>query len=394
MVLQKQSDHGKNRALPRKSGLWWTFTRLLLDLRSLIAIFIFLFLLVMPIAMLILGRDVFTAMANWQDSPQYAEHGSAPTNIFGYSVHVNEAFLPFHLIMVALSSVAVITLGGSLFRPLYRRDTVDFEWSLPLTKNHWFLGRALALIAGLSIIYLVNIVATSGIIYAWKLQDLLPDYLFAYLKAYLSTIVFTGFSIAIFSLCGRLFDAIVINVALHHVMPFIQLISGSMPEKSLLREIMWFLAPAADSFRTIVADKSFLHYAVLIVFWFVLSWFCAMKRQAEWGGRKTGTMRWFVGIQPIFSLTGGMLGGEIFDMFDPSPMPWKLLSPMFFLGALLGAFLAQLVSSAVTGKTLHRVPSDSDEAGKAKLHPILREWLWSLLGIALLYALTLFNRIV
>ncbi len=392
MVLQMRSDHGKCKALHRKSGLWWTFGRLLADLRSLIAIFTFLFLLVMPIAMLIIGHEVFTAMAKWQDLPQHAGNSSTPFPIFGYTVLVNDAFLPFHLIMTALSSVAVITLGGSLFRPLYRRDTVDFEWSLPLTKNQWFIGRALALVAGLSIIYLVNIVATSGILFAWELQKLLPAYLLIYLKTFLSAFVFTGFSLVIFSLCGRLFDAIIINVALHHAIPSALLTAGSMPENSLLRGIMWFLAPAADSYRTIVTEKSFLHYAVLIVFWFVLSWFCAMKRPAEWGGRKTGTMRWFCGIQPIYSLTGAMIGGDLFDILDPSPMPSKLLTPMFILGALLGAFFGQLVSSAVTGKTFQRVPGEDPD--KAKLHPILREWLWSLLGIAILYALVLLSHVI
>ncbi|HHW94200.1 MAG TPA: hypothetical protein GX734_06845 [Clostridiaceae bacterium] len=387
MVLQLQSDHGKGRSLHRKSGLWWTFSRLMTDLRSLIAIFTFLFLLVMPIAMLIIGREVFTAMTTGQDLSHRAVDGSISFHLFDNPLLLNDALIVFLLFVVTLSSVAVITLGGSLFRPLYRRDTVDFEWSLPLTKNEWFLGRALALIAGLSIIYIVNSFATSAILYAWGLKDILPTFLLIYLKTYLAAIVFTGFSLVIFSLSGRLFDAIVINVALHITCPFLLLISGSMPENTLLRGIMWFFAPAIDSYRAVVAAKSFFYYAVLIVFWFVLSWFCATKRPAEWGGRKTGTLRWFHGAQPIFSFIGSVIVSNLFAVLDPSPMRTTLLKPLFIIGALLGAFLGQLVSSAVTGKTLQRVTGEDSE--NTKLHPILQEWLWSLGGVALLYAFTL-----
>ena len=398
MALQLQTNRGKSGALYRKSGLWWTFSRQFADLRSLIAIFVFLFLLVMPIAMLILGRDIFTGLANRYTLQSEDAEVMTVAYFLGKPLLLNFASVPFHLIMVSVSSVAVLIMGGSLFRPLYHRETVDFEWSLPLTKSQWFLGRALALVTGLSVVYLVNIVATSGIVYAWGLKEFLGDYLFAYLKTYLSTIVFAGFSLVIFSLAGRLFDAIVLNIMVHLASPLTLLIPfliGDIRRQSAIHKLVWLFAPAFDTYRAIVVDRSLLFYVILIVFWFVFGWFCAMKRPAEWGGRKTGTMRWFPFVQPVFTVAGGIVAGNLFYAFDFANVfhdQTKLLRPSFIIGAMLGAFLGQLVSSAITGKSLQRV--QSDESGKARRHPVLCEWLWSLLGVAILYAVELLSQVI
>lgn len=398
MALQLQTDRRKSGAFHRKSGLWWTFSRQFADLRSLIAIFVFLFLLVMPIAMLILGREIFTGLANRYTLPYHDAEGMSVTYLLGKPLLFNFAFVPFHLMMITVSSVAVLIMGGSLFRPLYHRETVDFEWSLPLTKSQWFLGRALALVAGLSVVYLVNIVATSGIVYAWGLNELLGDYLFAYLKTYLSTIVFAWFSLVIFSLAGRLFDAIILNIMIHLAFPLTLLIPfliGDINRQSSIHKLVWLFAPAFDTYRGIVADRSILYYVILIIFWFVFGWFCAMKRPAEWGGRKTGTMLWFPFVQPVFSVAGGIVAGNLFYAFDFANVlheQTKLLRPSFIIGAILGAFLGQLVSSAIMGKSLQRV--QGDEPSKARRHPVLCEWLWSLLGVAILYVVELLCQVI
>ncbi|NMB28619.1 MAG: hypothetical protein GX991_00995, partial [Clostridiaceae bacterium] len=70
----------------------------------------------------------------------------------------------------------------------------------------------------------------------------------------------------------------------------------------------------------------------------------------------------------------------------------KLLRPSFIIGAILGAFLGQLVSSAIMGKSLQRV--QGDEPGKARRHPVLCEWLWSLLGVAILYVVELLCQVI
>jgi hypothetical protein len=292
-------------------------------------------------------------------------------------------------------------MGGSLFRPLYRRDTVDFEWSLPLTKSQWFLGRALALVVGLSLVYLVNIIATSGIVYVWGLKEILGGYLLVYLKTYLSAIAFTGFSLVFFSLVGRLFDAIVLNIMIHLASPLMLLIMsnpyyiGDIRKQSSLHKLVWLFAPAFGTYREIAMDRNFLYYVILIVFWFVFGWFCAMKRPAEWGGRKSGSMRWFRSIQTFFSVAGGIIAGNLFYAFDFTSFQLhqtKLLRPAFIIGAILGAFLGQLISSAITGKTLQRVPSE--RTAKRRLHPVLYEWLWSLLGVVILYAVELVSQVI
>lgn len=398
MVLQRQADRGKGGLLHRKSGLRWVFCRQLADLRSLIAIFMFLFLLAMPIAMLILGRDIFTGIANRCTLPYHDPEGITVLYFFGKPLLFNDALVPLHLLVVTLSSVAVLMMGGSLFRPLYRRDTVDFEWSLPITKSQWFLGRALALVAGISLIFLVNIAATSGIIHEWGLKDIFADYLLVYLKTYLSTIVFAGFSLVTFSLAGRLFDAIVLKILIHLVLPFtlgMLFITGSMYQQSVFHKLVWIFAPAFDTYRTIFVDRSFFYYAALILFWFVFGWFCAMNRTAEWGERKMGTMRWFQGVQLVFTAAAGLLSGNFFYAFDSAYMSYpdltKLQSPAFFIGAVLGAFLGQLFSSAITGKPLQRVPGE--DSGKRRLHPVLCEWLWSLLGVVITCSLVLLSRV-
>jgi len=68
------------------------------------------------------------------------------------------------------------------------------------------------------------------------------------------------------------------------------------------------------------------------------------------------------------------------------------LRPAFIIGAILGAFLGQLISSAITGKTLQRVPSE--RTAKRRLHPVLYEWLWSLLGVVILYAVELVSQVI
>ncbi len=398
MALGLKTERGKERPLHRKSGLAWTFRRQLADIRSLIAIFTFLFLLFMPIAMLILGRDIFTELTNRYNVPHYEAEGFSVNYFFGKQLFFNYAFLPFHLIMVTISSIAVLVMGGSLFRSLYHRETVDFEWSLPITKSQWFLGRALALVTGMSIAYLVNIIATSGIIYAWGLEKFLGDYLLIYLKTFLSTIVFAGFSLIIFSLAGRLFDAIVLNIMIHLASPLMLLIPfliGDINKQSSLHKLVWLFAPAFDTYRAIVLDRNFLYYAILILFWFVFGWFCAMKRPAEWGGRKTGTICWYPFVQPVFTVAGGLVTGNLFYGFDAASLhsqQTKLLRPAFIVGALLGAFLGQLVSSAITGKSLQRV--SGEDTGKRKHHPVLYEWLRSLLGVAILYVLALLSQII
>ncbi|MBP6949552.1 MAG: hypothetical protein KBB98_01365 [Clostridia bacterium] len=401
MTFQIQTDRGKGGTLRRKSGLWWIFGRQLADLRSLIAIFMFLFLLVMPIAMLILGRDIFTELANRHNVPYHEADGMTVVYYLGIPLRFNRAFFSFHLIVVTLSSVAVLVMGGSLFRPLYRRETVDFEWSLPLTKSQWFLGRALALVVGLSLVYLVNIIATSGIVYVWGLNEILGGYLLVYLKTYLSAIAFTGFSLVFFSLVGRLFDAIVLNIMIHLASPLMLLIMsnpyyiGDIRKQSSLHKLVWLFAPAFDTYREIAMDRNFLYYVILIVFWFVFGWFCAMKRPAEWGGRKSGSMRWFRSIQTFFSVAGGIIAGNLFYAFDFTSFQLhqtKLLRPAFIIGAILGAFLGQLISSAITGKTLQRVPSE--RTAKRRLHPVLYEWLWSLLGVVILYAVELVSQVI
>ncbi len=142
-------------------------------------------------------------------------------------------------------------------------------------------------------------------------------------------------------------------------------------------------------YRTIFARENILYYVILIVFWFVLAWFSAMMRPYEWGERKTGTLRWFWGIQPLFSMAGGAILGSFFSSIY-NPFDRSIIEPLtiaFAIGAMIGAFLGQIVSSVVTGRSMRR--GKQGDINRKKFPPILLEWLWSLIGVALIYGFVL-----
>ncbi len=402
MTAEQHSDKPKIADRRRVPGTGWAFCKSLSDIRSLVAIFTFLFLLAMPIALLLIGRENFAAMAE-AFAPQSSSSGMTATpwignTIFGKPLPFNAALLPFHHAVTSLAAVGVLIMGSALFRRMYRRDAVDAEWSMPLTKNSWSLGRALALAAGIAIPFAANAGAAAGILAAWgrNFTDLLLAYSQAYLLLFLASLNFAGFTVLLLSLSGRLFDALVILFTLHFAWPVpIYGISLLATENAHHEPIYtWLLAPAADMFRLPFIRQNLPHMIILPVFWFVLAWFSAVRRPAERAGIKTGNLRWFRWIQPVYSMAGGWMLGAFFSTifrFGVTQPGWAFfLSPSFVLGMLPGAFLGQILSSVITGKRLRRDPHG--ETGSRTLHPLLAEWLWSLLGMALLYALVLLNN--
>lgn len=352
------------RPLPQ---LGWAYKRALARTRSLVSLFLFLFLLGMPIALLIIGKDNYIA-------------NTAPSlfSSADYGPHLNEVLLPLHVILGLLSAVFVYFLGGTHFNYLFQQNVIDREESLPFSRDTQFWGRTLAHLTGLLLVFLVNALLTGVILSYWGVGQDFSAYLPLYLRLFLSTLELTGFGLVLFSLSGTLFDAVLLNVAIQGawIASVLEILNLTERLHDKPTDLIWILAPASRFFSAIVWPHSILQTVALIVFWTVSAWLCFRKRPAEYAAVRNGRLPWYPWLQPLFSMFSGLsLGQFIFLLFDRNVAYISpLRSPVFYIGYLIGLVLGQWLSSVVMGKPIRKVL-------------FRKELLSSLLGIVLSIAI-------
>ena len=332
------------RPLPK---LGWAYKQALARTRSLVSLFLFLFLLVMPIALLIIGKDNY--LANTAPNP----FSSAD-----YGPHLNAVLLPLHVILGILSAVYVYFLGGTHFNYLYRQNVIDREESMPFSRDTQFWGRVLAHFSELFIVFFVNALLTGVILSYWGFGQDFAAYLPLYLRLFLSTLELTGFSLVLFSLSGTLFDAVLLNLAIQGtwIVSVLQILNLTERLHDTPSDLIWFLAPASRFFSAIVWPHSVLQTVAMIIFWTVSAWLCFRKRPAEYAVVRNGQLSWYPWLQPLFSMFSGLsLGQFIFLLFDPNVAYLSpLRSPAFYIGYFIGLVLGQWLSSVVMGKPIRK----------------------------------------
>lgn len=352
----------------QRPGLGWVYRNALARSRSLVSLFLFLFALAMPIALLIVGKDNYIA----QTTPSI--YGSAD---FGPSL--NEMLLPLHIVLGLLSLAFVFVLGGSHFSYLYRQNAVDREMSFPFNRHEAFLGKALAFLTGITAVFAINLAVTGAILYGWDLWQDFTAYLPLYLRLLLATLEFSSFSLLLLTLAGTLFDAVLLNIAIQGtwIVSTLQILGLVDRLQDRPTDLIWLLAPAAHLFTAIIWPLSIVQTLAMIVFWSVGAWLLFRRRPAEHAAVRSGRLDWFLLVQPLFSMFGAItLGQFFFLLFDWSfPQNTAFRSGFFYIGLLIGALLGQFVSAVVMGKPFKR-------------RLIHRELLLALLGIALFFVIT------
>lgn len=333
-------------AIPRSApGLGWVFGKSFQRTRTLMLLFSFLFLLAMPIALLIIGRDNYLTLVS---SYNFLESAFREQNL-------NQVLWPLHLILALVSLAAVAVLGSAGFRNFYLQNAVDREASMPLGSSRQFLGRALALLAAFFFIFAVNAAATLAVFASWGKIAHFLTYSAAYLKLFAATLELLAFCLVFLALSGTLFDAILTCVGIQFAWAssVLHILGMTNRLNDLDTDILWLLAPAARLFIPIFRPLSVWQSLVMIVFWTIMAWFFYKKRPAEYAGVRNGQLPWYPALQPFFVLWGGtLLGGFVHGLFAEEQSVFS--SPVFYMGLAAGALLGQVVSTVVSGKELRK----------------------------------------
>ena len=354
-------------AIPRTApGLGWVFGKSFQRTRTLMLLFSFLFLLAMPIALLIIGRDNYLTLVSSYNFLEAA---------FG-EMSLNQVLWPLHLILALISLAAVAVLGSAGFRTFYLQNAVDRESSMPLGSSRLFLGRALALLAAFFFIFTVNAAATLAVFAGWGKMAHFLTYSSAYLKLFVATLELLAFCLVFLALSGTLFDAILTCVGIQFAWASSVLHVLGMTNRltDMEADILWLLTPVARLFIPIFRPLSVWQSLVMIVFWTTIAWVFYKKRPAEYAGDRNGQLPWYPALQPFFVLFGGtLLGSFVHGLFAEEQS--VLSSPLFYIGLIAGALLGQVVSTIVSGKQLQKTK-------------IVKEILPVLAGLALFALMT------
>ncbi len=351
-----------------KPGLAWAYRQSLEKIGPLSLLFLGLFLVSQPVALLIIGKSNYGRLTVGHDY----------RNDSFTLEHLNQVLLPLHIILAVLAMAAVILLASVLHRTLYMKSAVDRENSMPLTLSQQFAGRALALVTSFLLIFLINGGLTGLILGAWGLGSHFMTYLPVYGRLLLASLQLTAFSLVIFALSGTLFDAILTNAGIQiaWVGSVVLVLLMTDRLKSPPTDLLWLLTPSAGLFTSMVWPQSTGQSLLMILFWTCLAWFFYRGRPAESAGMRNGRLAWHPFIQPLYVILGASsLGSFVHTLFD-----WQqriFLSPAFYLGALAGAFLGQLASSVISGSAIR----------KATLRPNLLSVLAGLLLLVLMICL-------
>jgi hypothetical protein len=326
-------------------GLGWVFGKSFQRMRSLMLLFSFLFLLAMPIALLIIGRDNYLTLVSSYNflEPVFREQ------------NLNQVLWPLHLLLALISLVAVAVLASAGFRTFYLQNAVDRESSMPLGSNRQCLGRALALLAAFCFIFAVNAAVTFAVFAGWGKIAHFFTYSTAYLRLFAATLELLAFSLVFLALSGTLFDAVLTCVGIQFAWAssVFHILGMTNRLTDLETDILWLLAPAARLFIPILLPVSAWQSLVMIVFWSIMAWFFYKKRPAEYAGVRNGQLPWYPVLQPFFVLLGGtLLGSFVHGLFAGEQS--TLRSPVFYMGLVAGALLGQVVSTVVSGKQLRK----------------------------------------
>ena len=373
-----RKDHVPDTAGKRSPKVGWVYTQSLARTRALTLFLLFLFLLAMPIALLIIGKHNYLAMA------------ATPTFNSSLSLwdHLNPVLFPLHIIIAILSLVAVLVLSSAHFRYLYQQNAVDIETSMPFNSNRQFAGRALALLTSLLFIYIASAAATGIVFASWGIFSHFSSYLSLYVKMFASTIQLSAFSLVLLVLSGTLFDAVLLNVGIQitWIVSMIHILGITDRLNESPTDALWLLTPSAGLFTTMLWPLPIWQPLVLIVFWTTMAWLFFRNRPAERAGVRNGRLSWYLAVQPLFALFGGVtLARFLHELFATNDA--FLQSPVFYIGLVLGALLGQFVSSVVAGKPLHKRTQESSTGAQLRA-PILRELMMSVLGIVLFAIIT------
>lgn len=328
-----------------RPGLGWAYGQALGQTGALNLLFLVLFLVAQPLALLIIGRANYIRLTVGYD-----------TFYDSYTFrHLNPVLLPLHIILTLLALTAVILLTSIQQRTLYLKSAVDREQSMPLTLNQRFAGRSLALLTSFLLIFLVNGGLTGLILASWGQGSHFINYLPVYGQLFLACLQLLAFSLVIFSISGTLFDAILTNTGIQMAWVSSVFLILAITERRIdpPSDLLWFLTPVAGLFTGMAWPQSPWQSLVMILFWTSLAWFFYRGRPAEYAGMRNGRLVWHRAIQPLYVLLGASsLGAFVHSLFDWQKAIFR--SPAFYLGALAGACLGQLASSAISGAPIKK----------------------------------------
>lgn len=328
----------------------WIWKRVLIDTRSTTLLFLFLFLLAMPIALLVIGKEGYLLLSKnlAQAWPNYP-----------FLDGISTVFFAIHILIALLSAAASLVLVNLNFRFLYKMPSTDVAFSAPLTRTQHFVGRLAATLTSLFVIYLGNAIATAGILFAWKEHAIIWQYLPLYAITLLSSCVLAAFSAVVHSLSGRLFDANVFNLffqAAWAISLAIMLQPLNIGRPYFRKQLIFVMAPVADIIYVAFARHSvWVRLILSLLFWTFIGILVMRRRPAERAEVKIGRFKWHSAVQPLFSLFIGLLLGNFLEMlFVTNNYSLRKHAALFYIGLFVGAFLGQLASSSISGKTLRR----------------------------------------
>lgn len=354
---------GSRKSAP---GIGWVYRQTLAQLRPVTFLFTFLFLVAMPAALLMIGKDHYLALIS--------RYHILETSLARH--HLNQVLWPLHSVLAILVLAASALLAGVAFHTTFLPRAVDREASLPLDKDRQFLGRALALISSFVFIFLINAAATGLVFAGWGRLSHFVGYLPTYLELLSGSLELVAFYLLILALSGTLFDAVLTGLSLQLVWPvaLFQVMAAASRLDSLKAEILWFLAPAARLFAPLLDQRTTVQSLIMLLFFMTTAWWVSRRRPAEWAGVRNGQLAWYPVLQPLFALFGGSLLGRFVHVLFVDDRK-VLKSPVFFIGLLAGALLGQFFSSVISGKALRSLK-------------IRQELLSALAGILLFFLMT------
>lgn len=355
----------------------WIWQRALSYTCSTTFLFLFLFLLVMPIALLVIGKEGYLLLSEnlktaWPYNP--------------FLEGISTVFIVLHIFIALLSIAAALILVNLHFRFLYKMPSADAWFSAPFTRTQNFVGRFAAILTSLVVIYLGNAIATVSLLFAWEEQAVLRHYLPLYAITFIATCVLAAFSACIHGLSGRLFDANMFNISFQMAWAISLLIifqPFNVGRPYFRKQLIFSMAPIADIFYVAFAEPSvWVRLILSLLIWTFAGIMVMRNRPSENAEVKIGRFKWHSAVQPLFSLFIGLLLAQffeaLFNTFDTYGLfsyPGRHHSAPFYVGLFVGAFLGQLASSSISGKTLRRDFRRSPKAVSAPPSPVVMPWL-------------------
>ncbi|MGI6157898.1 MAG: hypothetical protein ACOYH4_05445 [Saccharofermentanales bacterium] len=316
--------------------------------RSIFWMILCIFLLAMPVVLLIIGGDNYAAITRQEGyaSFLYAEDAMAPV------------FVPIHLVNSALASLAAVILAAAPFATIYRRDAVDVEFSLPLTRTDQIAGRLIACIAQFFGLFAITLAVTGIIMGLWHQSADFWTYARVYGTLFVRMLELMTFTVCIMTCSGTMLDGL-LTLALGSGAWFAivygigeMFVSDVQPHQALVS----FFSPGANLITGIQTPNfSLVWYACKAILWAGLAWLIFHKRPAEWAGVRHGRLPWFPWIQPLFAAFGAVTFGLFLNGLIPAGgdiTGTDINPPVLVIGMICGALMGQFISSAIWGEPI------------------------------------------